>query len=320
LPDEIGGDPSDTLLWDTQQLEALRAKWTGSSGLSEPAAEAPQAEEHPPTDKDEAEKTADRRQAEGGVQGGYRPAFEPYVVDSSALPNPEEAAKERKAKLQAARRRATIQLIFGIALNLVLFLIALKLALPFIQKLMASSAPAQQTGPREIGQPEQPAAGPNDRPVPIPREGETPSEPADAKPESAPAKASKLEAPPEPAKPAPVPVKEVEIPSPTPKSESAPPEDKPVEAKSSSKPKPPVAAKEESQPPEKDPMKSDLMKDEIPSYYGDPNWAKKGKRTVRIVIPDWHKKKDETSDAETKEPEKAKPTKPQAPPDAEEPQ
>lgn len=312
LPDEVGGDPSDTLLWDTRQLEALRAKWTDSKGPSEPADEVAQAEERPPTDREEPRKAADQQPAEGG----YRPAFEPYFVDSSALPNPEEAAKERNAKLRIARRRATIHLVFGIGLNLVLFIIALKLALPFIQRYWSAPAPPEQRGPREIGQPQQPSAGPSDRPVPIPREGETPTEPANTQPESRPAKVSKEEAPPEAA---PMPVKKVEVPSPTGKAETAPPEEKPGEAKPSPKSKLPVTKKEETQPAEKDPMKSDLMKDEIPSYYDDPNWAKKGKRTVRIVIPDWHKKKDGTSDAESKEPEKTKPAKPQAAPDAEEP-
>jgi hypothetical protein len=96
------------------------------------------------------------------------------------------------------------------------------------------------------------------------------------------------------------------------KREAAPGEAEPAEPKRAPKKKPAATKPQEpekepsEQPAQKDPMKSDLMKDEKPSYYDDPNWAKKGKTTVRIVIPGWHKKKADSSEEKPEDSDKTK--------------
>jgi hypothetical protein len=322
-PSEVGGDPSNTLLWDTRQLEALRAKWQEKKPAAEPQPQAkPPVEEAPEEEVEKAELA--------GVEEGYQPAFQPLFIPGEGLPAGEKRPiLERQAQMALARRRANVQLIFGVALNVVLFLIALKLALPLIERYKTGGEPAPPTeaSPREYGKPVPQSPLPGARPIPIPRETDTTQEGTAPPKSDSPASPSEPKAAPRsvPSTPSLQQPKSAEPDKSKPSESKQPTKRKPALNESRSGPAPEKEASARGGPasgggeneakagtPEKDPMKADFMKDEPFSYYQDPEWAKKGKTTVRIVIPDWHKKKSDASDEEPKPPDEhnVKPDKP----------
>ena len=304
LPAEVGGDPSDTLLWDTNQLETLRSKWVEEKPIPEFQERA-----HPP--KGTSAPVEEEAPGKAGVPSGYQSAFQPLVMDESALPaEAKKSAAERSQQLALARRRAAVQLVFGIAVNLILLGIVLLMVMNLLGKRKQAATPAtdEQSGPREYGKPPEKPTLSSPRPSLIPKEtGTTEKAPSEETP--------KTEAFPEPPKAAAAPEKPpaAEEAKPEPKP-AGPAETKPEEPKPGKKPGADKSAEPEKEgkqkAAEKDPMKADFMKDEPPSHYSDPDWAKKGKTTVRIVIPGWHKKKDDTSEEEPADSDKTKPNKP----------
>ncbi len=291
LPLEVGGDPSDTLLWDTNQLDVLRSKWVEDKPFPEFQDRAhPVQKPRPPSPEGEDAAASHTRTPAREVGEGYQPAFQALVVDDV----PKESFEQRNRDMALARKRANIQLIFGIALNLVLFLIALKLALPLIEKYRTGSSGSapEQAGPREYGEPAPAPSIRSTRPVVIPREsGQAPQTPAPTE-----------GIPTESGTPAAKPVQGARE-----KKAPLPSQAEPGESRPAPTPKPGLATEGQTkepaatQPLEKDPMKADFMKDEPFSYYQDPDWAKKGKGTVRIVIPDWQKKRAEMTEKEKQE-------------------